>query len=155
MSLSLSCSYSVLHFSPLIKHEKRPYWFISEWEILHKIHVWSFILQQRIHMFFHIYVSTFQYVAIITMLNMICSYLQTNLKSSGMKKLYQQSDRALNKYSYRNCHGSVHGRIRPAVTPLRSTQKSPDVITNIAIKYNSPKCHTLYGIHGIAIYGIM
>jgi hypothetical protein len=28
MSLSLSCSSSVLHFSPLIKHEKRPYWFI-------------------------------------------------------------------------------------------------------------------------------
>jgi len=27
MSLSLSCSYSVLHFSPLTKHEKRPYWF--------------------------------------------------------------------------------------------------------------------------------
>jgi len=56
MSLSLPCSYSVLHFSPLIKHEKRPYWFISKWEILHKIHVWSFILQQRIRMFFHIYV---------------------------------------------------------------------------------------------------
>jgi hypothetical protein len=66
VSVPLSCSSSVLHFSPLTKQEKRPYWFISneksfiKYMIIHIATTHSYVPR--------IYVKTFQCLVVTSIL---------------------------------------------------------------------------------------
>jgi vacuolar-type H+-ATPase subunit E/Vma4 len=89
------------------------------------------------------------------MLKMNYTKIQKKIKNTKKKKKKKITSRATERVTniVNETATVAFSRIRTAVTPLCSAQKSPDVVTNIAIHLT--KSHTLYEIHGKAIYGIM